>query len=288
MTEWNANPVGVVGRMKMDRIVVLDRPVPPDADSSVSVMSESLVPGGLLNHAGSALTRYGATVRWIGTIPDEAREVLSSTIEMGQDHTYRDIDAGPVTVLVSTGWRSILSNPKPHYPIAPWPKPTDVDGLGALLIDGWTLLPHRWEHEIEEMARMAKAMNAFNGHQFPIVVSLPSDKAILSQGKAEFMSALQEIEPTHICGTQQEHNAASTSRIKSAHRIITAGRDPIVVRPAKGRTFQVPVRLVDTEDTVGAGDIFAAGVALAASRDANLTDSVHVARDLVSFNLLSR
>jgi sugar/nucleoside kinase (ribokinase family) len=227
-----------------------------------------LRPGGSAVNVALAAARLGARAAVVGRIgADSAGRVVAGALEEAGVEVVLARDPGAVTgcaIVVGTG---IVADPGASANLSPDDLPADLEA-DAVVVSGYSLL-----HRSSEKAARA-AFERARGRW--IAVDAASASLVSAFGAERFFEATRPVnvllanvdEARVLTGLEAEEAAAA---LGEHYRVacVKLGREGAVAS-FEGTLVRTGTEPVETDDTLGAGDAFAAGFLVALTHEARL------------------
>jgi ribokinase len=251
--------VACLGDVMLDVIVELEKPLSPDDDTPATI---SFTAGGQAANVATWVVALGGQARVFGARADTdpGRLVEAALVRRGVEvcatTTGRPGRTGSVVSLVSSGTRSMASDPGDLAWLDELRSGAWLDGADWLFVSGYALLRARDPQRVVEVAAVARA------HGTRVAVDLSSAAMLADYGVDAFSSLCRSLRPSVVFATDAEWAT-------SPHGFGGAGGTAVLVvkHGTQGASFVIDGvpdhRAVLTGgpvvDVTGAGDALAAG-----------------------------
>lgn len=255
-----SGPILCVGTAVLDRIYGVDHL--PSRDGKMLARSLHVSGGGMAANGAVAIVRLGGRAAWCGRVGDEAigAAILSGLKSEGVDTGWARVVAGefsPHSIVLcdQDGNRSlIVHRSETMDPSTEWIAQRDITPFAAVHSDT------RWPEGSKYLLSAARDRgipgvldvdSANDGYDVKPIVALASHTIFSTVGLRE-MFAIDDLELGLV-------KASALCRFVA----VTMGADGVMWRDKSGSIIRLPAFKVNALETIGAGDIFHGGFALA-------------------------
>lgn len=245
-----------VGDLVDDIIVRLGAPMVIAADTTATIDRRR---GGSAANVVAAAARLGHPSRFLGQVGDDAvgRVLVESLANagVGVEYVRREGRTGTIVVLVDdVGERTMLTDRRAcvglSSPEADW-----LRGVDALHVPFYSFTGSPLRETTQTLISWS--------HDRGIAVSIDvSSTSLLDRlGREAARDFLAELAPTVVFANADEAvTLGIDGPLGDAITVVKQGPDPVIVHRPGNDSAEVPAQVLDhTNDTTGAGDVFAAG-----------------------------
>lgn len=245
-----------VGDLVDDIIVRLGAPMVIAADTAATIDRRR---GGSAANVVAAAAKLGHPSRFLGQVGDDAvgRVLVESLANagVGVEHVRREGRTGTIVVLVDdVGERTMLTDRRAcvglSSPDADW-----LRGVDALHVPFYSFFGSPLRETTQTLISWS--------HDRSIAVSIDvSSTSLLDRlGREGAREFLAELGPTVVFANADEAvTLGIDGPLGDAITVVKRGPDPVILHRPGHDPVEVPTQVLDhTNDTTGAGDVFAAG-----------------------------
>ena len=246
----------------------------PRSDDKLWVEAAGDFPGGMMGNCAATAATLGIAAGVVALVGDDPRGalVLTALRDRGVDTRFvRVIDAPTfwtLSLTVPNGDRALLQFPTPAFG-------ADWDGFDRSILGGI-----RWAHTVAEQG---DAVGPFLREAKSAGVSTSLDIEFPYVLRPDLPDILPNVDIAFCNSTAARELGGPDQAVRRLHElgagrsVVTLGSSGAIVCDADGSIEMFPARSVDTIDTNGAGDSFAAAFAVGALKDFNTRECTELA-----------